>query len=120
MDDFEDEMFDCVMSNSLMHHLPAPAATIADAYRLAAQGGRLFIRDLVRPDSDAEVERLVTLYAGRESPTAQQLLRQSFHAALTVTEVEEMLVAAGLPADAVAMTSDRHWTIDLRKEHASR
>ncbi|MEZ6090409.1 MAG: class I SAM-dependent methyltransferase [Pirellulaceae bacterium] len=119
MGDFEDEMFHCVMSNSLMHHLPDPSVMLAESYRLVAEGGRLFIRDLVRPDSDAEVERLVALYAGEETPLAQQLLRQSFHAALTLDEVRRMLSANDLPQHAVSMTSDRHWTIDLRKQEVS-
>jgi hypothetical protein len=35
----------------------------------------------------------------------------SLHAALSLDEVREMLRDAGLPAEWVRQTSDRHWTI---------
>lgn len=118
MDDFEDEMFDCVMSNSLIHHLPEPQPTFAEIYRLTAIGGRIFVRDLCRPGSADTVEDLVTTYAAKETEIAQQLFRQSLHAALTLDEVRQMVVAVGLAADSVQMTSDRHWTLDVRKTDA--
>ncbi|QDS87589.1 Ubiquinone/menaquinone biosynthesis C-methyltransferase UbiE [Rosistilla ulvae] len=118
MDDFEDEMFDCVMCNSLIHHLPEPQPTFAEIHRLTAIGGRIFVRDLCRPDSETAVEALVAQYAADESEIAQQLFRQSLHAALTLDEVQQMVAAAGLPRDSVQMTSDRHWTLDVRKTTA--
>lgn len=115
LDDFDDEMFDCVISNSLIHHLPDPLPVLAHAYRLTAPGGRIFIRDLLRPASPQQVEDLVCQHAGDESSTAQQLLRQSLRAAFTIEEIQQHAGAAGIDADAVRITSDRHWTLDLRK-----
>jgi hypothetical protein len=39
------------------------------------------------------------------------MFADSLHAALTTTEVADILEKAGLPRTAVAKTSDRHWTI---------
>lgn len=115
MDEFDDAICDCVISNSVLHHVSDPEAVLRTASRLVRPGGRLFIRDLMRPATAAEVDRLTELHAGGEPAEAKQLLRQSLHAALTLEEARGMLTACGLPAEAVQATSDRHWTIDASK-----
>lgn len=110
-----DGAYDIVMSNSIIHHIPEPFAVLAELVRILRPGGLLFIRDLFRPEADVEVERLVALYAGNSNAHQQQLLRQSFHAALTVDEVRQHVASLGIPGDAVAATSDRHWTLAWRK-----
>lgn len=111
---FEDGMFDLVMSNSLLHHLPQPRLALEQAIRLTKAGGRIFHRDLLRPESEAAVEALVAQHAATEPAASQQLLRQSLHAALSLEEIRELAVAIGLPAASVQVTSDRHWTLDSR------
>ena len=113
---FEDGMADTVISNSLIHHLDLPEQGLATAVRLTRRGGRLFVRDLFRPESAAEVERLVQLHAGEESENAKQLFRQSLHAALTLEEIRELARGLGIREQDVQMTSDRHWTIDWSSE----
>ena len=49
MDDFQDELADTVISNSLIHHLSEPLAGLRTCRRLVRSGGRLFVRDLARP-----------------------------------------------------------------------
>jgi ubiquinone/menaquinone biosynthesis C-methylase UbiE len=107
--------FEAVVSNSIVHHIPEPGVVLQEMVRLVAPGGTLFVRDLARPDSPEELDRLVSLYAGAESPTARALFAASLHAALTVAEVRELLEPHGLPADCVRMTSDRHWTCAWRR-----
>lgn len=108
---FPDRSFDAVMSNSIIHHIPEPRAALREMIRVVRPGGLLFVRDLLRPDSDDCVEQLVRTYARGEPLRAQQMFRQSLHAALTLGEVQELLAESGLPKSAVAATSDRHWTI---------
>lgn len=115
MDDFKDEMADTVISNSLIHHLDDPIQGLATAVRLTKPGGRVFIRDLYRPESEEVVEKLVQTYAGDEQPDAQQLFRQSLHASLTLDEVRHLAGGFGISAEHVQMSSDRHWTIDWTK-----
>jgi ubiquinone/menaquinone biosynthesis C-methylase UbiE len=112
---FDDECFDVVVSNSLVHHLPDPVGFFAEAWRVLCTGGRLFIRDLVRPETAEEVERLVELYAAAETDFSKQLLRQSLHAALTTEEVESLLKSLPLSPQGLQQTSDRHWTLSIRK-----
>lgn len=104
-----------VVSNSIVHHIPDPSTVLAEIVRVIEPGGIAFVRDLFRPDSAAEVERLVSLYAGNETPRARGLFRDSLHAALTPAEVRETLERIGVREPEVAQTSDRHWTWTLRK-----
>ncbi len=115
---FRDGEFDSVVSNSIIHHIPEPQVSLQEMLRVLRPGGMLFIRDLYRPDSDEVVEALVAQYAATETPRQKQLFRQSFHAALTVPEVEILLSDVGLSPSSVAMTSDRHWTIAAVKPGA--
>ncbi len=106
--------FDVVLSNSLIHHVPEPRAAFAELWRIMKPGGRLFVRDLARPPTHDEVERLVALYAAEASAAQRQLFRQSLHAALTVPEVDALLSELEIPGRAT-MTSDRHWTVSVMK-----
>lgn len=113
--EFEDQMFDCVMSNSLIHHLPDPAPAIAEMVRLTRPGGIIFVRDLMRPESLERVEELVQSYAGNENEACQQLFRQSLIAALTCEEWRELVAVHGFAAETVQATSDRHVTWSCRQ-----
>lgn len=105
-----DASFEAVVSNTIVHHIPDPAPALAEMARLVAPGGTVMVRDLARPADQAEVDRLVALYAGDESEAARDLFEASLHAALTPGEVRKMIEGLGLPGPGVAMTSDRHWT----------
>lgn len=118
MDEFSSEMADTVISNSLLHHLTEPAVALQTSTGLLRPGGRLFVRDLCRPDSERELEQLVERYAGNETGFAQQLLRQSLHAALTHDEMRSLCRDCGIDADHVQISSDRHWTLDWTKAEA--
>ncbi len=103
-------VFEAVISNSIVHHIRAPRLVLSEMHRLVAPGGSLFVRDLARPATLEELDRLVATYAGAESPSARALFSASLHAALTVKEVREIVSALGVPPQGVTMTSDRHWT----------
>ena len=112
---FEDDMFDCVMSNSLIHHVPEPRAVLAEIVRVCKPGGRIFVRDLYRPDSIEEVESLVNAHTANETPYNQQLFRQSLCAALRLEEIRQMVAELGFTPESVQRTSDRHWTWSASK-----
>ena len=102
--------FDVVVSNSLVHHVPDPAAAFAEIARVAGSA-TIFLRDLARPESDAAVDALVDRYAAAEAASARELFRASLRASLTVEEVRAFAAAAGLVDAEVSLTSDRHWTL---------
>jgi ubiquinone/menaquinone biosynthesis C-methylase UbiE len=107
---YEDGRFAGIISNSIVHHIPDPAPVLAEAVRVTASGGTLFLRDLARPDDDAELDRLVELYTAGANDHQRQMFRDSLHAALTVPEVLAIVATFGADPASVQMTSDRHWT----------
>jgi len=112
---FADNQFAAVISNSLIHHLPIPIEGLREAVRVLQPDGLLFIRDLFRPACSKTLEQIVATYAGSDTPTQQQLLRQSLHAALRLEEVEKLLADLENFDGQVEVTSDRHWTLTGRK-----
>jgi hypothetical protein len=69
----------------------------------------------MRPDDETTVERLVQQYTGKEVTYAQQLFRESLHAALTLEEMQALVVDLGFDAQTVQATTDRHWTWVARR-----
>jgi len=109
---FQRGMFDLVISNSLFHHLPDPSLALQAAIRVLRPGGRLFIRDLARPATLAEVETLVATHTAAETAAARTLFRDSLLAALSLDEIRQLVAAHGFDRHSVTLTSDRHWTFD--------
>ena len=106
----EDEMFDAVISNSIIHHIPDPATTVREMVRTTREGGVIFVRDLMRPETAAEVDALVETYAGEESEYSRRLFGESLHASLTLEEMRQLVSQFGSAPETVKATSDRHWT----------
>jgi len=108
---FNDGDFDVVMTNSILHHIPDPQECLAEMVRVVAPRGLLFVRDLLRPVTVAELVRLVALYAGDANDSQREMFGASLHAALTLDEVQALAIPFGITADCVRQTTDRHWTL---------
>jgi len=108
-------MFDTVMSNSIVHHVPDPAPVLQEALRVVRPGGLLFFRDLARPESEEQLAHLVETYAGEENEHQQKMFADSLRAALSVEEIQAIVEQFGFSGDSIAMTSDRHWTWSARR-----
>ena len=107
--------FAAVISNSIVHHVPRPREVLAEAWRVVGPGGLIFFRDLLRPNDEAALRRLVDAYAAGANQHQRQMLADSLHAALTVEEIRQIVAEFGEPAESVRATSDRHWTWAGRK-----
>jgi ubiquinone/menaquinone biosynthesis C-methylase UbiE len=107
---YSDEMFDAVISNSIIHHIPDPEKCLAEVVRVTRPGGLIFFRDLLRPRDRKTLMAQVQQYCGAEAAYAQQLFADSLHAALTLDEVRRMVHELGFPESSVIASSDRHWT----------
>jgi 2-polyprenyl-3-methyl-5-hydroxy-6-metoxy-1,4-benzoquinol methylase len=113
-------LFDVVMSNSLVHHLPEPKRFFEVALAMVAPGGWLFVRDLFRPATQQELDHLVATYAGEAEPDQRQMFADSLHAALTVDEVGDIVTQHGFDRATVVASSDRHWTWIARADRGGR
>ena len=104
------DAYPVIVSNSLLHHLHDPSGLWTTVKKHAAKGAHVFIGDLMRPATVADVDRLVE----ENSAGEPEILRRDFHASLcaafTVDEIRAQLKDAGL-ALAVHVVSDRHLTI---------
>jgi ubiquinone/menaquinone biosynthesis C-methylase UbiE len=107
--------FDAVMSNSIVHHIPRPRDVLAELWRVLRPGGVFFLRDLLRPPDAATLNHLVATYAGEENAHQQAMFRDSLHAALTLNELRELLADVGIPPEAAMPTTDRHWTLSVKR-----
>jgi len=115
---YADGQFAALISNSIVHHIPEPARVIAEMIRVVRPGGVIFVRDLLRPNDDATVSHLVRTYAGNANRHQQQMFDDSLRAALTLDEIRELIVRAGMNAAEATQTTDRHWTWSARKPAA--
>jgi len=107
---FRDGMFDVVMSNSILHHIPEPIDVLREAVRVTRSGGLLFFRDLLRPETEDQLNQLVAAYTTGANDHQQRMFAESLHAALSLDEIRTLISGLGFSADGVQPTSDRHWT----------
>lgn len=105
--------YDCVVSNSLLHHLPDPAILWKSIHELATPGAWIQVMDLNRPDSAKMARALVETYSGQEPDVLKIDFENSLHAAWRVGEVRDQLDQAGLALDC-EQVSDRHWLVSGR------
>ena len=107
----EKNAWNAVISNSLLHHLPAPQVLWKSITELGAPGAAVQVMDLMRPESQEDAQKLVDLYAA----DAPDILREDFYnsllAAYTPVEISDQLVSAGLDRLKIIIPSDRHWIV---------
>lgn len=109
---FADRSVGMITSNSLVHHIPDPHDVFLEIARIARPGAPILIRDLLRPETQGALARLLEAHAARWSPLQRTLFSDSLHAALTLEEVRELLDECGLSDVRVEQVSDRHWSAE--------
>lgn len=105
---------DAVVSNSLLHHLPDPAALWTTVLAMGKPGAAVLVMDLARPRDAAAAHGIVACHAGAEPEVLRENFFNSLLAAFDPAEVEEQLCAAGLDMLRLAVVSDRHWLVSGR------
>ena len=115
--EFEDGAFQVIFSNSIVHHLPEPRGMFREAVRVTSADGWLFFRDLLRPDTEEELQQLVETYADDCTDYQRKLFADSLRASFTLDELAEIISElGGDPPSQLRATSDRHWTWTARRE----
>lgn len=109
---YADGLFDLVISNSLVHHLPEPVMFFSELKRITKLNSGIFIRDLFRPANEEAMKTLVESIGVEYNEHQKKLFRDSLHAALTLDEVNQLIVDVGLVGVKVYQSSDRHWTAE--------
>lgn len=109
---YPDNTFDGLISNSIVHHIHDSLRALQEMSRVVKPGGVVLIRDLVRPETPEEAQAFVDKYAAEDTPYQQKLYYDSFLAAFTIAEVNEMLEEMDLPRAVVVQSTDRHWSVE--------
>ena len=109
---YPDNTFDGLISNSIVHHIHDSLRALQEMSRVVKPGGLVLIRDLIRPETPEAAQAFVDTYAAEDTPYQQKLYYDSFLAAFTLAEVNEMLAQMDLPGAVVVQSTDRHWTIE--------
>lgn len=112
--DLPDAGFEVVFSNTILHHIPEPIAMLREARRVLKPGGVLLIRDLFRPGTQAELDRLVAVHAAESDPEQRRLFAESLRAALTPEELATLALQAGMEGSRVTADTDRHMSLQWR------
>lgn len=99
--------YETIISNSLLHHLPDPQTLWTTVKRYGSSGARVFIMDLLRPNSKAEAEAMVLQYAANEPEILKRDFYYSLLAAFTLQELKIQLNNASLKLT-LKQISDRH------------
>lgn len=103
---------DMVIANSVVHHMPEPLELFQEMARVARPGAGLFIKDLHRPESEAELQKLVETYAAGCTPYQIQSFAESLRAGLTAGEISRICAQVGWSDVTVRRCSDRHWCVE--------
>ena len=85
-----------VVSNSLLHHLHDPGVFWRAVKQLTGPGTSLYVRDLRRPATAADLEALVARHVGAAPAVLRRDYAHSLRAAFSTAEVRAQLEAAGL------------------------
>ena len=109
---YPDNTFDGLISNSIVHHIHDSLRALQEMSRVVKPGGLVLIRDLVRPETPEEAQAFVDKYAAEDTPYQQKLYYDSFLAAFTIAEVNEMLEEMDLPRAVVVQSTARHWSVE--------
>jgi ubiquinone/menaquinone biosynthesis C-methylase UbiE len=107
---YHDDQFAAVLCNGTLHHIPQPLGVLAEAVRVTVPQGRVFFRDLLRPDAEDGVRQLLETYAGQANARQRELFAASLRAAFRLEEMCGLVAQLGFDPQSVQATSDRHWT----------
>ncbi|MBM4133587.1 MAG: class I SAM-dependent methyltransferase [Nitrospira sp.] len=109
-----DEPSDGVISNSLLHHLPNPLTFWYELKRLVKPGSVVLVMDLLRPETQEEVQAIVERYAADEPAVLRRDFYNSLLAAFTEDEVASQLAELNLSRLLIDVPDDRHWVVGGR------
>jgi SAM-dependent methyltransferase len=103
--------YDLVCSNSLLHHLGDPLVLWQSVRRWSHPGSRVFVMDLLRPESLEGARSLVEEHSSGEPEVLRRDFYNSLLAAYRPDEVREQLRRTGLEHLKLDVVSDRHWLV---------
>lgn len=108
---FPCKSYETIISNSLLHHLHNPLVLWESVNKYSQTNTKIFIMDLLRPDTPEQAQAFVNQYACNEPAILQRDFYNSLCAAFTISEVAQQLQKANLDYLTIQQISDRHLII---------
>ncbi len=105
------DAFNTLISNSLLHHLADPALMWQMVRDYTRVGSRVFIMDLIRPESREQAAMMVDKYAEGEPDILRDDFFNSLLAAYTADEIEGQIKRSGIDYLSIKVVTDRHVVI---------
>ena len=105
------EQYDIIISNSLLHHLQNPETLWETIKTYAAPNASVFVMDLLRPDTQQSVQKIVDSYASEEPEILRTDFFNSLCAAYSLDEVQQQLNNTHPDKFCPEIISDRHWIV---------
>lgn len=99
--------YDAIISNSVLHHLHNPSLLWQFIKAYGNSGTKVFIGDLLRPNSIEKAWQTVETYAKDEAEILKEDFYNSLLAAFEISEIKSQLKSANLELS-VEQISDRH------------
>ena len=106
----QNESYNIIFSNSLLHHLHDPMV-LWNSIAHALGKPKVFIMDLMRPESEERLQWMVKEYSANEPDVLQRDFANSLRAAFTLEEINQQLIDADLDNMKIEVVSDRHFII---------
>jgi 2-polyprenyl-3-methyl-5-hydroxy-6-metoxy-1,4-benzoquinol methylase len=104
-------VFDAVLSNSLLHHLPNPLQFWHKLRQLVKPGAPVLVMDLLRPESPEAAQAIVDRYAAGAPAVLRRDFFNSLMAAFTEDEITTQLARLNLTRLLIDVIDDRHWVV---------
>ena len=104
------EKFDCIISKDVLHHIPDPFLFWKAIKNLIKEKEVVFVADLIRPDSEEEIKKIVEKEYSSECPILKEDYYNSLKAAFTIEEVCKQLKEVGLNLN-VEKLGKRHFLV---------
>ena len=101
------DKYDYIISNSILHHLGDPMVLWESIKTFSKIGSRVFVMDLLRPESIEDAMSLTSKYTKDEPDILKRDFYNSLLAAFKINEVIDQMVKAGIDLK-VEQVSDRH------------
>ncbi len=111
---FRPHSFDVLICNSVLHHFDNALLFWKEVKRLVKPQGFVFVRDLRRPQSAKQAQKITKTNVGQESAGLQKHYLSSLHSSYTINEVRAHLQQNDIIGLAVTELEDRYLDVQGR------
>jgi trans-aconitate methyltransferase len=106
-----DKKYDVIISANTLHHFSDPAVFWKAIKSLSSSSTRVFIMDILRPDSVSKLESIIATSTIKFNDLFRKDFKDSLHAAFTQEEIKEQILSQGLTLSTTTYTIDRELDI---------